>query len=1153
MNLEFLEKAEMLKPELIYKTEYAAQLVEIERKGGEYKVVSAGKPEILSEKTWKKGDKICLDFGKHCVGYLEFDAGTSGNPQDNPGHIKVKFGETPCEISEDFAKYGGNISSSWLQEERIYLENLPKRIKIQRRYAFRYVEIEVLDTSHQFQLVIENICCQTVTSAERTWIPPLKCQDARLREIDRVSINTLEGCMQDVFEDGPKRDRRLWIGDLRLQALTNYATFRNYELVKRCLYLFAADPLKNGKTGSCLYVEPKLIVDTALHLFDYSLFFVSCLYDYYRASKDRNTLEELWKIAYDQVILASLELDENYLIHDHPEDWWWCFVDWNPKLNKQASAQAILIWTAKQAKKLADILGADEEKARLEQIILRCSEAAVRYLWDEDNGFFISGTQGQVSWASQVWFVLAGIFSKEKNKELLFRLKKENPDIRMNTPYMNHCYVEALIETEMLDEAKEHMKFYWGSMVDSGADCFWEVYDPEKPNLSAYGDRIINSYCHAWSCTPSYFIRTYFSESKGASRFAIKEQGDHIVTEIKDVEDKNEMNWVSEGKQWGKMILPDGICGNVKRHAERYYCMEENYTFTNTKSTDYFSGKEKIGIQLPFPDSYTTAEICMKQRCHVHIWCGEEVSYIAAIRMGGQGSNMGLVLTEGAVSGYGVLRDEKDRSNDRGTFIIYPKIKHLNPGESVKITWKLFWFDSEAQFERGVRMWGSGIEVLLDRGVFFADEESKMIVRHRNTAKPAEIELRKNGSKLKLIDEGIAAEKICIIDRDTKPGEKIWRIQWNGKKTWAKTLVLPPIEQLAEKRCRFIVEKQQYQDRFSHLHGCFLIYDNETEQVYYSDTYDHNAGRERVGMGVVLAAYLQNHRNLQWENALEQYTEYVYRELYDEKTGTVYNDVQKNNEWHRLYNYPWMALFFMERYRWKRAERDLRNMYRILCAYYREGGEKFYAIGIPMKESIELLREAGMKDEENQLLELYKKHGNLIAENGVNYPPHEVNYEQSIVAPAVSYMLQLYQLTGNKKYLNAGKEQLKVLELFNGHQPDYHLYEVAIRHWDGYWFGKKRVLGDTFPHYWSSLTGIAYKYYAQITGENMYFEKAENSLRGSLSMIFPDGQASCAYVYPEQVNDLECGYYDPWANDQDWGLYFYLKEGQRYDYDGKAQ
>jgi len=58
--------------------------------------------------------------------------------------------------------------------------------------------------------------------------------------------------MQTVFEDGPKRDRRLLFGNLRFQAFTNYATFRNYDLVKRCLYLFAAFPREDGMVFACV-------------------------------------------------------------------------------------------------------------------------------------------------------------------------------------------------------------------------------------------------------------------------------------------------------------------------------------------------------------------------------------------------------------------------------------------------------------------------------------------------------------------------------------------------------------------------------------------------------------------------------------------------------------------------------------------------------------------------------------------------------------------------------------------------------------------------------------------------------------------------------------------------------------------------------------
>ena len=171
----------------------------------------------------------------------------------------------------------------------------------------------------------------------------------------------------------------------------------------------------------------------------------------------------------------------------------------------------------------------------------------------------------------------------------------------------------------------------------------------------------------------------------------------------------------------------------------------------------------------------------------------------------------------------------------------------------------------------------------------------------------------------------------------------------------------------------------------------------------------------------------------------------------------------------------------------------------------------------------------------------FKKHADFIAETGLNYPAHEVNYEQSIAAPAANILLQTYIVTKEEKYLTAGKEQLNVLEMFNGLQPDYHLYETAIRHWDGYWFGKYRLYGDTFPHYWSALTGTAYRDFAAITNSAEYRERAEKSYRSVLSLIHADGSASCAYVYPVSVNGTRAGYYDLYANDQDWGLYFMLR------------
>ncbi len=61
---------------------------------------------------------------------------------------------------------------------------------------------------------------------------------------------------------------------------------------------------------------------------------------------------------------------------------------------------------------------------------------------------------------------------------------------------------------------------------------------------------------------------------------------------------------------------------------------------------------------------------------------------------------------------------------------------------------------------------------------------------------------------------------------------------------------------------------------------------------------------------------------------------------------------------------------------------------------------------------------------------------------------------------------------------------LPALEALNSTQPNYHQHEIAIRHWDGYWFGKRQTFGDVYPHYWSAVTAAVFHYYAAATGQH---------------------------------------------------------------------
>lgn len=510
-NDVFLEKADACKPVLKETYVSPTALVEIHKNGKAYpdvKIVDT--PDHLSRHHLKKGDKICLDFGDHQVGYLTLKLSSVGSPQDAPAYFRLKFGEIAKEMTERSEDYDGWISRGWIQEEYIHVDVLPATLELPRRYAFRYLEIEVIDTSLKWQLVVDDAVCRSVSAVDAADVPPLACEDETLKKLDQVSIRTLQNCMQSVFEDGPKRDRRLWIGDLRLQALANYATFKNYDLVKRCLYLFAAQTREDGRVSACLFTEPEFIVDDTFFA-DYSLFFAPILLDYYEETNDLETLTDLAPCAYRQVELIRQMFSDDHLIQGEgtiPN--MWCFIDWTGGLDKQASAQAVYIYCEKRAGKIAEILGDTQKAAEMRTDADAKTRAAMNLLWDEPLGLFVSGEERQISYASQVWIVLAEVVDSEKGGEILDRLIEMNPEKGMVSPYMNHHFVEALLMCGRKEKAMDYMKYYWGGMLDLGADTFWELYNPENLAESPYGSSIVNSYCHAWSCTPTYLLRTYF-------------------------------------------------------------------------------------------------------------------------------------------------------------------------------------------------------------------------------------------------------------------------------------------------------------------------------------------------------------------------------------------------------------------------------------------------------------------------------------------------------------------------------------------------------------------------------------------------------------------------------------------------------------------
>lgn len=457
--------------------------------------------QILTE-----DDAVVLDFGNHYVGNVTLQFASVGSHQDAPAWVKLRFAERPEELEENLDAYHGWISKGWIQQEELHLDVLPAEVSTTRRYAFRYLKIEVLAVSQKFRLMIPQVFCTEQTSAGK--MMPYQNADPLLTKMDAVACRTLRSCMQDVFEDGPKRDRRLWMGDLWLQAKTNYLTYQKNDLVKRCLYLFAGSTLPGGRVGACVFTQSEVEVDDT-QMFDYSLFYLPTLLDYVQETDDQEALHDLWPTALRQIQISQEQFDSAGLVQEgYPAEW--CFVDWKQGLSKQASAQGIYLYCLQAGIRLAEMLGETETAQRLCADYEQKWKAARELLWDKEQKLFVSGKDRQISLASQVWMILGGAATPEEGSEILDCVGKHPEALGMVTPYAYHQYVAALLTVGQKEKALQVLKEYWGGMVRAGADTFWELYDPENPNETPYGGTAVNSYCHAWSCAPAYFLRKYF-------------------------------------------------------------------------------------------------------------------------------------------------------------------------------------------------------------------------------------------------------------------------------------------------------------------------------------------------------------------------------------------------------------------------------------------------------------------------------------------------------------------------------------------------------------------------------------------------------------------------------------------------------------------
>lgn len=570
---------------------------------------------------------------------------------------------------------------------------------------------------------------------------------------------------------------------------------------------------------------------------------------------------------------------------------------------------------------------------------------------------------------------------------------------------------------------------------------------------------------------------------------------------------------------------------NVRRFFSANGNFVESVTVKNIFDTPICLTPDNFGFEFPFPDRYTYADDCLIHGCNTHIWCGEHSSWINAMKMGPSEINLGLVLTKGAFDSYS---QKEFCSNDRGLFLLNPVSRFLRSGEECTWEWEIFWHSGENFFEK-LRTSAQYIGISADHYTVFLGEPIRFSVNPPENAAPA---VFCNGETIPVKKEN---GQYWVDFSPVHPGEYRFTVKVGNLQTHADFNVKIPLKSLFEKRLHFIAEHQQCTDPESPLYGAFLIYDHRSGSMYFDNRHsDHNASRERMNMSILLARYLQEKENPKLRRALVLFVNFIFREIYDENTGEVFNTIGKNPNARRLYNAPGAMLFFCEMYFLTKDTQYLRHILKLADKYYEAGGQKCYSNAVAIARIYRAFEDAGWKKEQETIMAYFKVHVNCMIKNGLSYPKHEVNYEQTIVTPAVNCISEFGMLSDigqQKKYLAEVSGHLECLNRFSGAQPSCFLHEIAVRYWDDFWFGKGRMMGDTLPHHLSCLTARAFLAYARFSKDKSYEKRAEECLRNCLCLIGDDGRGFAAHVYPYRLNEQRGEFYDEWANDQDLVLY----------------
>ncbi len=448
------------------------------------------------------------DFGRLHVGFVEFEYFA-----EEDGSVRMMFDYS--ESTDDFEQ--GNIIQWHI--DNLAIETPVKKgkntILITRRRAFRFIHIQFSNEDSLVKILDLRVRIRMKAPTQLGWF---NSSEAQLNKMWEVGKYTLHINKHQEYESCPRNEMKFFSGDGVIDAKTDYYTFGDSTMVAPSLAM-------NEHDGNVGIRHNRNSRNDGL--WDYPAWRIITVYNHYQYFNDIELIKKHYDELKECITWMIDRTNSKGLIYQFPifgghNYFAASAIDYScsyDRLGEKPMLNALLYQSLKVMSEMGALVN-DECAGEYLELSEKVKDAMDKYLWSEDAGAYLDEFDtSYIPGDGNALMLLFGIPDESKAKRIMRTLENSTwspygaailskevnhtrGGIRTISPVMCAYEAEGRFLYGDADSAVELIRRCWGTMLNKGAETFWEFTANDETTRWIVP-------AHAWSSGCTYLLSGY--------------------------------------------------------------------------------------------------------------------------------------------------------------------------------------------------------------------------------------------------------------------------------------------------------------------------------------------------------------------------------------------------------------------------------------------------------------------------------------------------------------------------------------------------------------------------------------------------------------------------------------------------------------------